>query len=182
MIELKGEIIGLQEDFVSGAGIVTIKVEKDYLKPLSMLVGKLSIKFAQWREKRSLNANAYCWKLCTEIANKLSAKDAPIVKEDIYVRMLQDYGQSDIVTLRADIDPSRHFDYCEYKGTGSINGKEYKHYKVTIGSHRYNTKEMSILLDGIIAEAEALGIPTITPRELEQMKARWGNAVDNPAE
>ena len=177
-MDFKGEIIGLQEDFVSGRGIVTFATDKAYLKALSEMSGDLLVRIGKFYKKRSLNANAYCWKLCTEIANVLTEGGAVVTKDEIYEENLKNYGQSDIVTLRADIEPSRHFDYFEERGRGEINGKEYIHYKVTVGSHRYNTREMSVLLDGIISEAEALGIPTITPNELEQMKARWGSAID----
>ena len=175
MIELQGEIVSLQEDFMSDTGTVTIKVPKHHLQFLSELVEKLlDIKISKHREKRSLNANAYCWKLCTEIANVLTKAGSVVTKDDIYRQALFSYGQSDIVTLRSDVDPARHFDYFIEKGKGTINEKEYTHYLAAVGSHLYNTEEMSILIDGIVAEAEALGISTMTPNELEQMKGRWG--------
>ena len=39
-----------------------------------------------------------------------------------------------------------------------------------MGSSRYNTAEMSHLLDGLIYECKVLGIETATPEELERMK------------
>ena len=47
-------------------------------------------------------------------------------------------------------------------------------YKVYRGSHTYDTKEMSILIDGTVADAKELGIETMTPMELAEMKERWG--------
>ena len=38
----------------------------------------------------------------------------------------------------------------------------------------YDTKEMSVLIDGTVADAKELGIDTITPAELQEMKERWG--------
>ena len=43
------------------------------------------------RKKRSNDANALCWKICTEIANVLRTD-----KDSVYVEMLKRYGQSDI--------------------------------------------------------------------------------------
>lgn len=40
------------------------------------------------RKKRSNDANALCWKLCTEIANVLRAD-----KDSIYIDMLKKYGK-----------------------------------------------------------------------------------------
>ena len=45
------------------------------------------IEVKKYRSKRSLNANAYCWVLLEKIADKMG-----LSKEDIYKRMLQDYG------------------------------------------------------------------------------------------
>lgn len=47
-------------------------------------------------------------------------------------------------------------------------------YKIYRGSHTYDTKEMSVLIDGTVADAKELGIDTITPAELQEMKERWG--------
>ncbi len=47
------------------------------------------------KKKRSNDANALCWKLCTEIANALRTD-----KESIYVDMLKSYGQSDMWATR----------------------------------------------------------------------------------
>ena len=41
------------------------------------------------------------------------------------------------------------------------------------GSHTYDTKEMSRLIDGAVFEAQALGIETLPPDELERMKQQW---------
>lgn len=39
------------------------------------------------------------------------------------------------------------------------------------GSHDYDTKEMTILLDGMIQEAQSVGIETLTPDQLAEMRA-----------
>ena len=46
-------------------------------------------------------------------------------------------------------------------------------YKVYRGSHTYDTKEMSALIDGTVADAKELGIETATPNELMRMKQEW---------
>ena len=42
------------------------------------------------------------------------------------------------------------------------------------GSHTYDTKEMSRLIDGTVEEAKELGIETMTPDQIERMKSLWG--------
>lgn len=76
------------------------------------------------RKKRSNDANALCWKLCTEIANVLRTE-----KESIYVDMLKKYGQSDIVSVVSSVNVKGYFKYYDEFGKGTVNGKEFTHYK-----------------------------------------------------
>ena len=122
----------------------------------------------EYKEKRSLNANNYAWKLITEIANVLR-----LDKEEVYKEMLKHYGQSQMVSVLADIDVSKYFKYYTEAGESNLNGKTFKHYKVYMGSSEMNTKQMSILIDGIIQEAKQLDIETMTPAELSKLKEEW---------
>ncbi len=122
------------------------------------------------RKKRSNDANALCWAICTEIANVLRTD-----KDSIYLDMLKKYGQSDVVSVRTDVDVKGYFKYYDVFGTGTVNGKEFTHYKVYKGSSEYDTREMSILIDGIIDEAKALDIEVISEREKSLLLEEWGN-------
>ena len=117
------------------------------------------------KKHRTLSQNAYCWKLIVEIANKISKS-----KEEVYLQMLEDYGQSEIVSMLSSINPVGYFKYYKEIGTGIVNDKEFTHYKIYKGSSEYNTIEMKILIDGVIQEAEQLGIPTLTEEEIEKMR------------
>ena len=121
------------------------------------------------KKKRSTDANALCWKMCTEIANVLRTD-----KDSVYVEMLRRYGQSDIVSVVSSVDVKGYFKYYEEFGRGTVNGKDFTHYKVYKGSSEYDTREMSILLDGIIDEAKALDIEVITEREKSLLLTEWG--------
>ena len=126
------------------------------------------IKIKKYRQKRSKNANAYAWELITKIANELR-----LSKEEVYLNMLKNYGQSELVSVLANIDVTGYFKYYEIAGKSLLNNKEFIHYKIFKGSSEYDTREMSILIDGIIHEAEQLGIATISDKELEKMKGSW---------
>ena len=121
------------------------------------------------RKKRSTDANALCWKLCTEIANALRSD-----KDSIYVEMLKRYGQSDLVTILSEVNAGQYFKYYEECGRGTMRGREYTHYKVFRGSSEYDTREMNILIDGIIDEAKNLGIDVISEREKSLLLEEWG--------
>lgn len=126
------------------------------------------------KKKRSLDANALCWKLCTEIANVLRTD-----KESIYVDMLKKYGQSDIWASGTDVNPAHHFKYYDFFGKRTVQGKEVNFYVVYRGSSEYDTREMSILLDGIISEAKALDIEVISEREKSLLLEEWNNGKIN---
>lgn len=118
----------------------------------------------EYKSKRSLNQNAYFYKLIGEIADNLR-----VSKAEIHLKLLKDYGQSEVISVLSEIDISGYFRYYEEIGKGTVNGKEFTHYRVYKGSSEMNTKEMSILLDGTVKEAEQLGIPTLTEKEIERL-------------
>ncbi len=138
------------------------------LEKLKNLDKDLDIEIVLHREKRTLKANAYMWKLVTEIANKLR-----ISKEKVYIEILKNYGQSEIVSVRADIDVKDYFKYYEEIGTGQVNKVNFKHYKVYKGSSEYDTREMSILLNGVVDECKELDISTLEDKEIEKIIKEW---------
>jgi hypothetical protein len=47
------------------------------------------------------------------------------------------------------------------------------YYRIIRGTHTYDTKEMSALIDGVVQEAKDLGIETMTPEQIKRMEAAW---------
>lgn len=173
-MKLTGKIVDTSIDYVSGQPKITIAINErnemlqgyDDIKDLD----KLSIELKPYREKRSLNANNYAWKLITDIANVLRAS-----KEDVYFSMLQRYGQSKMISALANIPLGEYVKYYTEAGESTLNGKLFKHYKVYKGSSEFDKTEMAILIDGIVSEAKELGIQTETPEEIENIKSLWEN-------
>ena len=122
----------------------------------------------EYHKKRSLNSNSYCWALIGEIANVLRTS-----KEEIYLQMLEDYGQSLLIPVTVGEKPDGYFKYYKYITTSEINGKEADWYKVFKGSSEYDSREMAVLIDGIVSEAKDLDIETLPPDEVERLKEMW---------
>lgn len=118
----------------------------------------------EYKQKRSLNSNAYAWKLITELGNVLRKS-----KEEVYLQMLKDYGQSEIVSMLSSIDPCGYFKYYEKFGTGEVKGKQFTHYKIFKGSSELNSKEMSIFIEGIVQECKSVGIQTLDDLEIQEL-------------
>ncbi len=117
------------------------------------------------KQKRTLSQNAYAWKLINELGNKLG-----ISKEDLYKQMLEDYGQSIIVSLLDEINPEHYFKYYKKIGKGKTNGKGFNHFRVYKGSSEFDSAEMSIFISGIVQECENVGIPTLTDEQISKMR------------
>jgi len=128
--------------------------------------------FEQHREKRSKNANDYSWVLQDKIAKILNKS-----LDDIHNEMILQYGVLEIYSIKKEAFESakRLFDYFENLGESKLNGKEFVHIKAGLGTHTYNTKEMSTFIDGVVQEAQNLGIETKTPDEIAKLKSLWRN-------
>ena len=150
--------------FIEGYGL-RLTFELLTPTPLEIVPGVVyDLDIKKHRERRSLDANAYCWVLCTKIAEKVKTS-----KDEIYEEMLQKYGyMSDItITVKSDVDMRRidgHWKFYQESGDG-----KFKAYVMIRGSSEYDSKEMAHFIDMIIDEAKELGIETMTPAEIERM-------------
>lgn len=128
--------------------------------------------------KRSINANNYHWLLCEKIAKALK-----ISKYEAHNKLMMDYGTDwrdsngdRYFALMRDDDKFVKAKTVHYRPTDAIedrNGVLYRWFVLMLPSHLMNTKEMSELIDGTVAEAKELGIETRTPDEIERIKQAW---------
>lgn len=117
------------------------------------------------KAKRTLTQNAYYWVLVNELANCLRKS-----KEEVHFDLLKDYSQVALVTLKSNVDIKGYIRYYEFERETIINGVKFNIYKVYKGSSEMDKKEFSILLEGLIQEAQQQGIPTLTPNEIAKLR------------
>ena len=172
MYELKGTIKELNIDYQTGKALLTFAVDQKQsaVNCWDKLHGaeSVSIKVDKHREKRSLNANNYAWALLTEIGNVMR-----LSKDDVYFLMLQRYGQSEMISVKDGIPIGQYVKYCLRAGESWLNGTLFKHYKVYKGSSEFTKEEMAVFIDGVVQEAQDLGIDTRTPDEIAKLKDLW---------
>ena len=120
------------------------------------------------KNKRSLDANAYYWVLVNKIASTLNQS-----KDFVHRSMLKQYGETYSLLLPAEYNITGLIKYCEEESTIKKGDKLFKSYKAYLPSSEMNTKQMSKLIDGVVSEAKQLGIETLTPNEIEELKLRW---------
>ena len=121
------------------------------------------------KQKRSLNSNAYAWVLITKIGDALNKS-----KEELYFQFLKEYGQVTSIMLSDEINIDGFVKYYELESKRKVNNRIFKIYRIYKGSSEFDTKEMSTFIDGIVYEAKNLGIDTLTPDELANLKNQWG--------
>lgn len=187
-MEFTGKISDMSLDFETGRARLTVTVneKQNAMKMYDELKNceKLDIKIAKHRKKRSNDANSYFWTLCGKLADKLSNDGDIHTKEEIYKRAIQEIGvYKDFCNLSpSDAKTLRHA--WEMLGTGWITEQvdympdgENVIVRCYYGSSRYNTKQMSRLISGIVQDCEAVGIETKTPDQIAEMLSLWSTAV-----
>ena len=128
------------------------------------------------REKRSLDANAYYWRLCGELARAIREKP-----EEVYRRHIQDIGNYAVYCMETRAVPDfeklwtsghlgRFIETRASKLPGCTTVLAY------YGSSDFDRREMSALIDACVQDCKAVGIETLMPDKLELLKEAWGDA------
>lgn len=178
-MELTGKAVGASLDFDTNRFRITfevnendiVKAEYDKLKSYD----KLKIKAVKYTQRRSLDANAYFHALVGKIADALTISKAKAKNV-----LICKYGQpqllpdGDIMVYKTNAPEEFMWEQESIHAIPVKYEEKATFYKIYRGSHTYDTKEMSILIDGTVADAKELGIETITPTEIAEMKERWG--------
>ena len=162
-------------DFSNQKWVIQLELEKAptvYDKTKDVL---LDISIKEYKEGRSDRANRYFHKLCDMIA-KVQGLSLIEVKN----QMISDYGYRDEdmqdIIIKDSID-WRRIEKLHLQPTSATrvmdNGILYRVYYVMRGSHTYDTKEMSVLIDGTVQEAKQLGIETLDDIEIKRLVEEW---------
>ena len=126
----------------------------------------------EYKKKRSLNANSYCWVLLQKLADKLNT-----TKEELYRKYIKEKGIFRTITI--DNQAVNTFIHLwEEKGLGWICEVLSKNDTTTdliayYGTSSYNTSQMAHYVDYIVEECKLQGIETMTQEELDSLKENW---------
>lgn len=177
-----GQITSIMHDWKKG-DVAMIRLEDADRQKLAELANmeRISIELKPYRAKRSLNANSYFHALCDQLAK---AQNPPMTPARMKNELIARYGQKEIidevpVVIKTNL-PIEVMLENETLHTWPAKGGDQNttYYYVFRGSSTYDTKEMSVLIDGTIEECKLYGIDTKTDRELEEMLERWGHGKD----
>lgn len=127
----------------------------------------LALEVSKYRNKRSVSANAYLWKLCDMIAKAIGSD-----KDTVYLMELRDHGvfvDLSVVTEAITV-LRREFRYVELLDDGYGETTTARCY---FGSSKYDTKEMSDLINGVVNHAHDIGLSTWDQAEIDSLIANW---------
>lgn len=173
-----GTIEDYNIDFVNNSSKIVLKINSNEVNTLEKLRGsKLNVELKQYRAKRSLDANAYCWVLCDSIAKALTGEGATVTKEDVYKDAILNIG-----TFEPMIIQEKAFEnfkrIWEKQGLGYLVQEVSRKDKCVrvncyYGSSSYDMKEMSLLIQLLIDLAKEVGVETRPQAEIDSLLEAW---------
>lgn len=172
MIHVICECDGLTKTKEGDSLLLLAIPESELTESLTKLEGKrIVVDIKRYSEKRSLNANAYFWKLCSLIAEKVGSN-----KDEIYRLMLMRYGQYTDIECETCACESvkRLFRASEILSEDFITEGGRIVLRGYFGSSSYTSAEMSRLINGVKQECEDLGIETWSQEEVDRLITEWG--------
>ena len=178
-MKVTGKIVGANIDIKTNKPMLMFEVNER--SDFELLVDdmrdkdKLSIEVKPYRERRSLDANAYFFVLADKLAEKLNTS-----KVEIYRNAIKDIGGvSETVCVKNQAVERLCEGWCQ-NGLGwqtdtfpsKIDGCT--NVILYYGSSTYDTEQMSRLIENIVQDCKAVGIETRTPDEIANMLSLWG--------
>ena len=157
---------------------ISLKVENPF-EARRFLATKKEKKYVadikEYRERRSLDANAYMWVLVGKLSGKLG-----LPPEEIYRAAIRDVGDNyEVMPVRNDalerwqvIWQSNGLGWlCEEIGPSKLPG--YTNVRNFYGSSAYDKAQMSRLINNVVQDCKAQGIETMPPAELARLMEEW---------
>lgn len=154
--------------------ILLVLNERESLSSLEELKeNKLSVEIKKYRNKRSLDANAYMWVLISKLEEKLN-----VSKDIIYKDAIRNIGVYEVIPVKNEA-VDRFIEAWTKNGLGWVcettksKLEGYTNILAYYGSSTYNTAEMSRLIDLIVQECKQLNIETMSQSELDSLIESW---------
>ena len=132
----------------------------------------LDFEFKSVKKKRSLDSNSYLWHVCDQIAQVIHS-----TKEEVYRMAITEVGKFIEMSFTSKKDMDDFVRWWTEKGIGWIVemvDTELMIVHAYIGSSRYTTQEMNVLIDNVVESARELGISTKSDEEIDSLVRSWG--------
>ena len=172
-MDFTGKIQNVVKDWQTGQFHITFTVnEPSAINEIDSIKSceKLNIRATKYRQKRSLDANGLLWLCLGRIADALRSD-----KWDVYLMMLKRYGKYTYICVKPNVVEAVKAQWreCEVIGEVNINGQNAVQMLCYFGSSTYDTKEFSVLLDGVISEMKEMGLETPASEDMRRALEQW---------
>lgn len=155
------------EDEIDNLYAIANSIQED--KEYDLLIRKRS-------QKRSIDANAYAWKLISLLSAEVGLTPIEVYQQQI----LNMYTYRDVLVKNDDVQ--KEINDWKKQGVGWLceivgPSREHKNYtwvRKFKGSSSFSSEEMSRFIDNIIFEAKEFGIQTEPPYKVKELKEKWG--------
>lgn len=183
-MQTTGQITDINIDFKTRKPKISILLNTNEISVIEELKNenKLNLELKKYREKRSLDANAYCWVLCDKIAKELSSDKTIITKEQIYKDAILQIGSFEpFIVQESGFEKFKRI--WEKQGLGYLVQEASRKDKCVrvncyYGSSSYDSKEMSLLIGLIVQECQQLNIETKSKSEIDSLLNQWENGTN----
>ena len=172
-MEFTGKVLNVNRNWTTGQYNITFSINET-----SAVYGvnnikdceKLTVTAKKYRQKRSFDANGLLWHCLGAIAAKLN-----VDKWTVYLQMLKRYGKYTYICVKPNVVEAVKAQWreCEEVGEVDINGQKAIQLLCYFGSSTYDTKEFSVLLDGVISEMKEMELDTPTSEEMKRALEQW---------
>lgn len=122
---------------------------------------KLEVEVKPFRSKRSLEQNKLLWVLLGKMAVAMSGKKNKVSSEECYAIMLEEANVSyDYLLALPEAEPmlKKSFRVVRKVGERIVNGKTLNIYQYFIGSSKFDTQEMTELIESVLDKLAELGV------------------------
>lgn len=179
-METKAKIISFKPDYITGKANIHICLENVYMDELTaierLLYKDVNCRLTEWKDIRSLNANKYFHVLSDKLADSKR-----ISKSECKNYLLYEYGQKwrdedgNLICIKTNAPVEslmQSKDFHVWYTKPAPDGTPM--YVLLRHSSTFDTKEMSILIDGVVSECKDAGIEVLSPQKIKELKERWG--------
>lgn len=166
-MDAQGKIESITKPIRGGGYLVTVRIDA---LPEGLEDKLLDVTLKVHREKRSKDANALLWACIGDIA-----RETEVDKWDVYLNLLRRYGKFTYIVVKPDAAEAvrKQWRESEIIGEIDIHGTKGVQMLCYYGSSTYDTKEMSVLLNGTISEMETLNLQRPASSDMRRAMEEW---------
>lgn len=176
-MQSRTKIVDIGHDYISRKIILTLEISSGNEEELEKLKDEqLDLILKKHFEHRSMNANKYFHVLSDKLADALRMSK-PMCKNWLLWKFGQKWrtedGQLIVIKTNApekELLESKDLHFWSTKPAPDGTPM----YILLRHSSTYDSREMSILIDGTVEECKEAGVDTETPDEIARLKALWG--------